>query len=210
VQRIAARLGHNIDDAAVVVAVFRIEVVRQESELLDRIEVGHDTGAAVHALLDVAAVDVEAVRGLTLAAHGDDPGVQASRRVHRARDAGHDDAVGLNRGHRNDARLNRQEVSVAAAVQRQRSHRRRRNDFSELCGHSVDANRIHRHRDRFALLAQFEGDVDLDRAVGVDGDAGPLLRPETVNLDGDVVAPHRQLWKRVQTLAVGRRRGHGA
>ncbi len=75
-EHVAARLRDDVDDAAVVVPVFRIEVVRQQPELLDRIEVRDDAGAAVHPLLHVGAVDVEAVGGFALAADRDDAGVE--------------------------------------------------------------------------------------------------------------------------------------
>ena len=162
-KHVAARLGHDVDDAAVVVAVFRIEVVRQQPELFDGIEIRHDAGAAVHPLLDVAAVDVEAVRGLALTADRHDAGIEPARRRDRAGDAGHDDAVGLNGRRRDDARLNRQQVRVAAAVERQRRHRLRRHDLAKLRRHGVDPDGVDRHGDGFRLLAQLERDVELKR-----------------------------------------------
>ena len=210
VEHVAARLRDDVDDAAVVVAVLGIEVVGEQAELFDRIEIRHDTRAAVHAFLHVAAVDVEAVRGFALAAHRHDAGIEPAGGCHRTGHAGHDDAVRLNRRRRNDAGLNRQQIRVAAAVQRQRRHRRRRDDLAELGRHGVDADGVDGHRDRFRLLAQLERDVDLDRAVGIDLDAGPLLRLEPVDLHRHFISGDGELGERVQALSIGRRREHRA
>ena len=207
---VAARFGDNVDDATVVVAVFRIEVVGEQPKLLDRVEIGHDTSAAVHPFLHVAAVHVEAVGALALATDRDDARIQTAGRIHRTRDPRHDHAVGLHGRGWNHARLNREEVRVAAAVQRQRGHRRRRNDLAELRRDRVDADGVDGDVNGLALFAQFEGRVDLHRAVGIDRDAGVLLRLESLDLQRHVIAADRQLRKGVQTLNVGDSREHRA
>ena len=55
------------------------------------------------------------------------------------------------------------------------------------------------------LLAEFEGGVDLQRAVGIHLNAGPLLRLEPVDLHAYVIPADRQLRERIQALAVSRR-----
>lgn len=93
VEHVAARLGDHVDDPAVIVAVLRIKVIRQETEFLDRIKVWHDRGAAVHALLDVAPIHVESVRRFALAADRDNTWIELTRRRHGTGHTGHDDAV---------------------------------------------------------------------------------------------------------------------
>ena len=187
-KHVAAGFRDDVDDPAVVVAVLRIEVVGQQAELLDRIEVGHDRRAAVHVLLDIAAVDQEAVRAFALAADRHVAGVELPGRRDRPRDARHDDRVRLNGRDRNHARLNRQQVGVAAPVQRQRRHLRRRDDFAELSGDGLHAHFGPGHGDRFRLSADFKRRIFLQRAVRGDGQAGALLRLETFELNREVVA----------------------
>ena len=160
--------------------------------------------------MHVAAVDVEAVRRFTLPAHRDDAGIEPSGWGDRSGDAGHDDAVRLNRRRRNDPGLNRKEVGIAAAVQRQQRHGRRRNDFAELRRDGVDPHGIDRNRDRFRLLAELEGDVDPKRAVGVHLDSRPLVRLEPVNLHDHFIHGDGKPRERVQPLCIGRRGEHRA
>ena len=107
VQHIAARLGDDVDDAAIVVTVLGIEVVRQDAELIDRVEVRHDRCAAVHVLLDVATIHEKAVRGFALATDRHITRVELSGRRDRAGHARHDHRIGLDRRRRYDAGLNR-------------------------------------------------------------------------------------------------------
>ena len=202
-ERIAARLGDDADDAAVVVAVLRIEVAGEDAKLIDRVEVGHNRGAAVHPLLHVAAVDEEAVRRLTLAADRQIAGIELPRRRHRAGDAGHDDRVGLHRRDRNHARLDGEQIGEAPAVERQRRHRLGRHDLADLRRGGFDVHGRGRDGDRLALPAHLERGVDLQAAVDVHGDAGALQRLEPFEGDGQVVAAHRDVRKRVDALPVG-------
>src|SRR6266850_818901 len=90
---VGSRLGHNVYNAAAVIAVLRIEVVGQYTELGDRIEVGHDRCAAVHHLLDVASIDHEAIGVFSLATNRLVPGIQTTRGCNSDLGACHDNGV---------------------------------------------------------------------------------------------------------------------
>ena len=189
-QLVGAGLGDHIDDAAAVVAVLGVEVVGQDAELGDRIEIGHDGSAAVHQLLHVAAVDHEAVGVFALAADRLVAGVQTAGGSNRHRSAGHDDRVGLLRGHRHDARLKRQKIGEAAAVERDRGHDLAANDFAHLGALDIDVHRGIQNRDLLRLFADLQEYVYFQSRVYIDDYASALVGLEAWATDFDLIVPH--------------------
>ena len=91
---IAARLGGDQHLSAAEVAVLGVEVAGQHAKVVDRIEIRYHGGSVVEVFFNHAAVHVEAVGRLALAAHRHVPGIQvAGGRCVGA--AGHDDGIGL-------------------------------------------------------------------------------------------------------------------
>ena len=80
----------------------------------------------------------ESVRRFALAVDRNIPGIQIAGRIDGSRDARHDDRSRRQSGDRTDAGLNRQQIRVAAAVQRHRLDLRRRDHFAQMSGHGVD------------------------------------------------------------------------
>ena len=70
---------------------------------------------------------------------------------------------GLDGRDRDDAGLNRQQVGVTAAVQRERRHLGSRHDLAELGGRRFDADGVLDNRDGFRLIADLQRRVDLQR-----------------------------------------------
>jgi hypothetical protein len=68
VNLVASRFSNYINDA--LVAVFGVEIVRENAELGDRIEIGNDGSAAIHEFFDIPAVHYEAVGVFALPTDG--------------------------------------------------------------------------------------------------------------------------------------------
>ena len=204
---VAARLRDDVDDAAVVVAVLGVEVVRQDAELGNRVEVRHDRRAAIHVLLHAPAVDHKAVRALALPVDRHVTRVQLARRLDRAGDARHDDRVRFHRADGCDARLDGKQVSITAAVERERRHVLGGDDLAELRRHLLDVHFRQRavHRDRFTLFPDLELDVDAQLFVGVDRDIRAFLGLEAREFDREVVMGDGQARKGVEALQVAHR-----
>src|SRR5262249_12534299 len=79
VQLILTAPGGDRDLAAAEIPVFGVKVARQDSKLLDGIEIGDYGREHVEVFLDRASVDDEAVAGLALSADGDVARVQVTR-----------------------------------------------------------------------------------------------------------------------------------
>lgn len=69
VNRIATRLGCDLNLAAAEVAVLAIEVVGEHAQVFDGIEIGNDCSTVVEVLFHCAAIDRESVGCFSLAAH---------------------------------------------------------------------------------------------------------------------------------------------
>ena len=76
VKCVRAGFRHDVDLAAAELAVFRIEVVREDPELRDGIEVRNDRRAHVDVFFHVASIHEESVRKLPLAVDGNGAGIQ--------------------------------------------------------------------------------------------------------------------------------------
>src|ERR1700720_5017911 len=91
VNRVRPALRHYSDDTAGIIAIFRVEVVRQNAKFRDGIEIRNDTGAAVHFFLGIRSIDEETVGIFTLPADGLISWIQAAGRSDRYCRPGHDD-----------------------------------------------------------------------------------------------------------------------
>ena len=185
--RVAAGLGDDVDHPTVVVAVFGIEVVGENAELLNGVQVRNYRRSAVHVLLHIDGVYHESVGRFALAIDGNVSGIRVARRIDGARHARHDHRRWSQGRHRTDARLNREQASVAAAVQRNRLDLRVRHYFSQMSGDrinlSLDVGFGSAHCYRLRLLLDFQRGIQRHGSVGIDGNIGFLLRLEPVHLN---------------------------
>ena len=166
---VASGFADDSDDAAVVVAVLGIEVVGEDAEFFDRIEVGNDGGATVHVLLHVDSIDHEAVGGFALAVDGEVAGVSVAGGIDTAGDAGHDDGARQKGGDGSDAGLDREQIGVAAAVQRKRRHLRGGDDLAEMGRRGFDlCAGVAVTVTVSSVQADLEGDIHADCGVGID------------------------------------------
>ena len=134
VEGIGPRLGDGIDQAAAVIAEFRVEVIGDDAKLGQRIEVGQDRRSTIVTFLDVAAVDVEAIGHFPVAAYG----VPSVASVVCA-------AV------RGDAGLKRQQAEITAAVQRDGRDAVAADDFAHLGAGGLHLQRGRLDADVFGL-----------------------------------------------------------
>ncbi len=191
VKGVAAGLGDDANHPAVVVAVFGVEIVGEDAQLLDGIEVGNDRGSAVHMLLHVDGIHHEAVSGFALAVDGNVAGIRVARRIDRAGDAGHDHRGWGEGGHRSDARLDGEQVRIAAAIQG--------NGLDLCCGKhctKVRGDGVHlglecffgfNDCDSLVLPGQLHYRVDAKGGVGVDGEIGLELLLKSVRFHRQIV-----------------------
>ena len=118
-------------------------------------------------LLNVAAVDHEPVRVLALAADGE---------IARGQVAG--DAAALSAAvYRDDARLEAEQIDIAAAVERLAGHLFRIDHIAHLRADCLDVNRRGRHFDGIGERAQLKGDIDPQRRVRIELD---VVLPEVL------------------------------
>ena len=141
VELIAAGLGENQDLAAAVVAIFGVKATGEDTEFFDRIEIGNDRSTHVDIFFDVAAVDAEAIRGFPLATDRSVAGVEVAGRRGTG-DAAHHNGIGLLRSGGNDAGLDGEETSEAAAIERDVGHLGCGDGFTRLGGGQVDGNAV--------------------------------------------------------------------
>jgi hypothetical protein len=114
VEPVSPRLGDRIHDGAAEAAVFRVKAVRFQAKLRHRIDVWNDRRSHVAALGDVASIHQEGVCRLTCPIDGNVSGIKSPRYRTILRDG--------TCARRCDARLQSQQIDVAAAVERQRQH----------------------------------------------------------------------------------------
>ncbi len=205
VKCVRAGFRHHIDLAAAELAVFRVEVIRQNPELRDGIEVRNDCRAHIDVFFHVASIHEECVRKFPLAVDGNGPGIQITGRRKRARADILHRARGDGSGG-NYARLKRQQIGKAASVQRNGSHLRAGYDFAHLRVDGLHAGGGLAHGDGFGLLADFERRVLYEGAVGIDHYISPPIRLESRAHDFDVVTPHRQAEEGIAAAVVRGRR----
>ena len=206
-KRVAAGFGDDVHHPAVVVSILGVEVVGENTELLDGIQVRNDRGSAVHVLLHVDGIHHESVGGFALAVDRNIARIQIAGRIDGSGHAGHDHRSRRQSRHRTDAGLNRQQVRIAAAVQGKRLDLRVLHHFAQMSGDGFDLGLNiglgSTDRDGFRLLAYFERVIQRYRGVGIDGDIGLLLGLESGCLDGQIVAADREGRKRIETARVG-------
>ncbi len=199
-----ARFADDSDDAAVVVAVFGIEVCGKDAELFDGVEVWDDGGAAVHVLLHVDTVDHEAVGGFALAVDGEVAGVGVAGGVEAAGYTSHDDGAGEESRDGGYAGLDGEKVGVAAAVQGERCHLSGRDDLAEMSGRGLDLYAcVTRYRNGVGSLADLEDCINTDSGIGVHYEVGLSLGAEAGGGDGQVVVADGEVGKDVEALLVG-------
>ena len=157
---VGAGLRDHVDQAAGVVAVLRVEHVRQQAELGNRIEVRDRRRAVAAPLFDTSAVHHEAVGVLALTADGHVAGGEVAG--HAARRVG--------RVHGHHARLQSQQIDIASPVQRLRRHRLAVDDVAELGTGGLDVDAVGRHLDAVGDLADLQRDVEPQRGVRVQDD----------------------------------------
>ena len=124
-------LRHHADLASAELAVFRVKVTRQNPELGDGIQVGNNRRAHVDVFFDVASIQHKAVGKFPLAVDRDGAGVQIAG-GRKCADAHILGRVGCQRSDGNDAGLKRQQVRVAAAIERHGRHLFARDHFAHL------------------------------------------------------------------------------
>src|SRR5208282_2605433 len=152
----ATRLGENENLPTAVIAVFGIETVGQNAQLLDRIEIRNNGGSHVDVLLHVTAVDAKPIRRFALAADGGASRIEVAGRG-GAGNAAHDDGIGLLRTGGNDARLKGHQIGKAPTVQWDAGYLGGRDGFSHLGGGSVDLDTFSTNLDggRFGRQLKF-------------------------------------------------------
>jgi len=155
-------------------------------------------------LLDVDSVDHEAVGGFALAVDGEVAGVCVAGGIDATGDASHDDGAGQESGDRGDAGLDGEEVSVAAAVERDGGHLIAGDYFAEVgCG-GVDLNaRLAGDGYDVGAGADFERGVDAEGGVGVYGQVDFSLGVEACRGDVQLVTAYGKIWEGVEALLVG-------
>ena len=199
---VGARFRNDVDLPSAVSSVFRIEVAGEDAELGDGVEIGNDRRPRVHVFFGVGAVHDERIRKLPLAVDRNRSRVQSPGGRKRA-DADVLLGVGSQRGYRNDAGLEGKQIGIAPPIQGHRGHFRAADDLAHL---RIGGFRVYgalAYGDRLRLFANLQHDVHNDRAVGVDGDTGPLVGLEACPLDYKVVATDGEVGKGVESLAVG-------
>ena len=128
----------------------------------------------------------KAVGGFTLAAHRHVSGVQIAGR----RGAGasrHDDRIGLLRTGRNHARLQRQQIGEAAAVQGNIRHLLAGERAANLRVRGVHKQVADRHFDRGGFRTHFQLGVEPEGGVRADGNVGCNIWLKAGSLDGDLI-----------------------
>ena len=156
-------------------------------------------------LLHVRGVHHESVRGLALAVDGNISRIHIARGIDGAGDARHDDRSRCQVVTGADARLNRQQIRVAAAVQWLRRDLRAGHHFAELGGRRFDlrleVGSVLNYSDFFRLLADLQHRIKPDRRIRVDGQVVFLLGPESRRIYREIILADRQGGKDVGALA---------
>jgi hypothetical protein len=157
--------------------------------------------------LHVDGIHHEPVRRFALAIDREIARIQIAGRVDGSRYARHDHRGGRQRRQWSHAGLNREQIRVAAAVQRQRLNLLVCYDLAEMRRHRVDLRlngfRGVRNRDRFGWLTYLHYGVDAERGIGIDGEVRLLLRAESGRFNRQIVMAHGEGRERVEALCVG-------
>ncbi len=141
VKAVGAGLGDDADLAAAELAILGVEVAGDDAELGDGVEVGDDGGAGVDVFFDVAAVDAEEVGELALPVDRDGAGIESAGGIedggaHVLHGGGGDGGRGSN------ASLQREQIGVAAAVERHRGHLPAGDDLAHLRAGGFDVRGV--------------------------------------------------------------------
>src|SRR3984893_1639635 len=127
-----ARLGHNIDQSAAVVAVFGVGIGGQDAKLGDGIEVRNDSCLLADAFLYTSSIQRKPIGIFALAVDRKLPGVGLTSGRNRAESAAGRAIPGAAGGDRRYANLQGEEVRVAPAVQGNLRNFLGSQDLSEL------------------------------------------------------------------------------
>ena len=130
------------------------------------------------------------------------PAFKTARRSDRHRNARHHDGIGLLRGHRHDPRLQRQQIRETSAVERHRGHLCTADYLAHLRAGGLHLDHVFGDCDFLHLLRHFERCVFSESAIDVNGEAGPVLRLESLGLEEQVIPPHRQAGERINSVFV--------
>src|ERR1700678_4124409 len=118
---VASGFSDDIDLAAAEFSILRVEVAGDNAELINRIQVGNHGRAGVDILFHVGAVHAEIVGELPLPIHREGARIERARRVENG-GAYILYGSGGNRCLRSNSGLQREQVSVGAAVEWNRGH----------------------------------------------------------------------------------------
>ena len=117
--------------------------------------------------------------------------------------ARHDDGIREQRRYRRDPWLNREQIGVATAVQRQSGHLIARDDLPKMGGGGLDLNAcLRRHGHRVRSIADSERSIDADLSVGVHIQISSTLWSETIDRDGEIVVSHRKVGEGIEPLGI--------
>src|SRR5580692_1628218 len=144
-ETIGSGLGNYVDLAATVIAIFGIEVVGQDTEFRDGIEVRDYRSAAEARLLNRGSIQHESVIGFPHAVYRKPSRIQVARHQ-RHHYSGRVEGTGQSTRHsgrtRHNARLQSQQIRVAAADQRHIGHFLTANDLAQLRAAGFNAQRF--------------------------------------------------------------------
>ena len=152
VKAVGTGLGHDVDDAAGETAILGIDVARQDAELGNGVEVGNDAGLLTDRLLHAYAVQIEGIVRFALSVDGKLTGIGLTRCGNGA-EAASGAGIGCTaRRDRDDTRLYRQQIGVAAAVQRNVYNLLALDRLTDLSVGKMHLGGVLRYRDRLAAL----------------------------------------------------------